>query len=240
MNTRLIELLVQLRSEATSLPERLVDPVYVAWKSRVHSTLSKALGLRHPIVDRFLNIRWNANYGGDTQAWFRSGRGQAIGLIDAAIYELEQLSAFEDATNDTWVDIELWGHISKLVAAEAWGQVASQTAIFTEDRIRKWAGRPAIEVGEKLMTAVLGEQGDYRLGLTAGEKNGWHRFAMGISMALRNADAHRIQDRPDHKLYTMGVVGASSLLLTQLRYEHGNRFQDQSSVATEPPEPEDV
>ncbi|MFI7678975.1 TIGR02391 family protein [Actinophytocola sp. NPDC049390] len=237
MNARLVDLLKQLRAEADSLPQRLVAPEYIAWKSRVHSTFTKALGPRHPIIDRFLNIQWSGRYGGTAQDWFLSGLGQAVGLINAAIYELEELNAFEDGENDTSVDPELWDHISKLVAAEAWGQVASQTAIFTEDRIRKWTGRPAQEVGERLMTAVFGEQGEYRLGLTTGEKNGWHRFAMGISMALRNADAHRIQDRPDHKRYAMGVVGASSLLLTQLRYEHGNRFHDQSSVSPEPVEP---
>ena len=87
---------------------------------------------------------------------------------------------------------------------------------------------------KKLMTAVYGENGDYRLGLTTGEKQGWHRLAMGISMALRNADAHRIQTRSDHKRYAMGVLGVSSLLLTQTRYEHGNRFKDTSPAVKAP------
>jgi hypothetical protein len=81
------------------------------------------------------------------------------------------------------------------------------------------------------MTAVFGDRGGYRLGLTDGEKQGWHRLAMGASMALRNADTHRIASRDDHKRYAMGVLGAGSLLLTQLRHEHGNRFQDTSPVA---------
>jgi hypothetical protein len=104
----------------------------------------------------------------------------------------------------------------------------SGASIFTEDRIRRWAGRPANEVGEKLMTAVFGDHGDYRLGVTEAEKQGWHRFAMGASMALRNVDAHRLQSRTDHKLYAMGVLGASSLLLTQMRFDHGNHFHDTS------------
>ena len=44
-------------------------------------------------------------------------------------------------------------------------------------------------------------------------------------MALRNADTHRIQERDDHKRYAMGVVGTASLLLTQLRHQHGNSFR---------------
>ncbi len=76
------------------------------------------------------------------------------------------------------------------------------------------------------MTAVFGDSGDYRLGLTDGERQGWFRTAMGLAMAVRNVDAHRIQRRDDHKRYAMGVLGTCSLLLTQLRYERGNRFHD--------------
>ena len=75
------------------------------------------------------------------------------------------------------------------------------------------------------MTAVLGERGEFRLGKTDGEKQGWHRLGMGFAMALRNVDTHRIQQRDDAKRYAMGVLGAGSLLLIQLRYEHGNRFK---------------
>jgi hypothetical protein len=43
--------------------------------------------------------------------------------------------------------------------------------------------------------------------------------------AVRNVATHRIDLRDDAKRYAMGVLGAGSLLLTQLRYEHGNRFR---------------
>jgi hypothetical protein len=69
-------------------------------------------------------------------------------------------------------------------------------------------------------------------GLAEGEKQGWQLFAQGIAQALRNAETQRIQDRPDHKRYALGVVGACSLLLTQMRYEHGNRFHDTSPAAS--------
>jgi hypothetical protein len=46
------------------------------------------------------------------------------------------------------------------------------------------------------------------MGLTDSEKTGWQLFAQGIAQALRNVDNHRIQNRPDHKRYALGVVGA--------------------------------
>ncbi len=73
------------------------------------------------------------------------------------------------------------------------------------------------------------------MGLTQGETQGWQLFAQGIAQALRNVDAHRIQERPDHERYALGLVGACSLLLTQMRYEHGNRFRDTSPATTEVP-----
>ena len=79
-------------------------------------------------------------------------------------------------------------------------------------------------VGETLMSKAFGEEGVLRLGAVNSERQGWHRLAMGISMALRNVDAHRIQDRTDLKQYACGVLGACSLLVTQLRYEYGERI----------------
>jgi hypothetical protein len=44
-------------------------------------------------------------------------------------------------------------------------------------------------------------------------------------MAVGNAVRHRIQLRDDAKRFAMGVLGAGSLLLTQLRHQHANSFQ---------------
>ena len=148
----------------------------------------------------------------------------ALGLIDAAIYEVEVLLTAEDAINEDSIDADLWNFVSPDVTTEAWGKAVTQACIYLEDRIRTWANRPPEEVGERLMTTVFGETGVFRLGATESEKSGWHRFAMGIAMALRNAAGHRLSDRPDHKRYAMGVVSACSLLITQLKYEHGTHF----------------
>lgn len=206
---------------------------FVSWQARATSTLTRAVGAHSHITGGFTTIRWwpGVNTRATSQQVFLSCAQRAQGFLEAAIADLE-LPALDDLADSTDLDPELWAHISAHVHDEDWGAVASQTAIFTEDRIRRWTKQqPAELVGKDLMVAALGETGNYRLGLTAGEKQGWQFLAMGISQALRNADAHRIQTRPDHHRYAMGVAGASSLLLTQLRYEHGRRFHDTSPIA---------
>ncbi|MEH0933109.1 TIGR02391 family protein [Micromonospora sp. CPCC 205558] len=228
-----VPLLRTLREECVALPLLSVSSAqFSAWETKLRSVLIKALGETHHITSSFQKVSWTPWFEPapreDMVKTFERARSISIGLVDAAIFELEHLAAVTDVVADAGFDPELWAYVGGHVVAEEWATVASQTAIFTEDRIRKWAGRKAEEIGERLMTAVFGDGGDYRLGLTQGEKQGWHRLAMGLSMALRNADAHRIQSRADHKLYAMGVVGASSLLLTQMRFEHANRFHDMS------------
>ena len=66
----------------------------------------------------------------------------------------------------------MWEHVAPEIRSEDWGKVARGAVIFTEDRIRKWAGRPADEVGKDLAVAVFGATGNYRMGLTDGEKQG--------------------------------------------------------------------
>lgn len=104
--------------------------------------------------------------------------------------------------------------------------VASQTAIFVENRIRGWAGNPQGRdgnlVGKALYTYVFGDVSDYRLGRQASEREGWRALGVGFAQALSNVDRHRIQKRDDAKRYALGVLGLGSLLLTQLRYEHGD------------------
>lgn len=234
-----VQQLRQLQAEAGTL--KFTDsPEFTSWRLRTLNLLTRLFGPNHDITEAFRNVRFVPRVLGPSNQLIAlsdaltRGVRRAVGVLDAAVSEWEALLQ-TPASNDSAIDPELWKHVSPHVANEEWGKVASQTAIFTEDRIRKWAGRPPDEVGEKLMTELFGDRGDYRLGLTEGERQGWHRLAMGVSMALRNADAHRIQQRPDHQRYAMGVLGASSLLLTQLRYEHGNRFHD-----TSPAEPEDA
>lgn len=224
-----LQLLAKLRAELATVPTSSSSREFVSWRARTQSVLNECLGSEHEIVAAFRRVSYTPSvYGGDDSVFpkaFRSGAAKADGYLEAAQFELERRTGSTSA-GDGDFDAELWAHVRELVERSEWGKVASQTVIFTEDRIRRWAGRPPSEVGERLMTSVYGDRGEFRLGLTDGEKQGWHRLAMGIAMAVRNADAHRIQRRSDDRQYAMGVVGVSSLLLTQTRYEHGNRFHD--------------
>lgn len=215
-----------------ALPREPMAAAFTAWRYKTLTLLGTLFGAQHHVTRAFAGLQWRPMTSRASHEFvlgkFEGALSQAEGLLEAADFELEYLAESTEAGSEAGFDPELWSHVGGHVIAGEWAKVASQTAIFTEDRIRKWTGRRATEVGERLMSAVFGDGGDYRLGLTDGEKQGWHRLAMGISMALRNADAHRIQEREDLKFYAMGVLGASSLLLTQVRYEHGNRFVDTS------------
>lgn len=54
------------------------------------------------------------------------------------------------------------------------------------------------------------------------EWEGWRALGMGFVQALGNVDRHNIQKRDDAKRYAFGVLGIGSLILTQLRYQHGD------------------
>ena len=84
----------------------------------------------------------DAMVGEPSEGFFRRAMTVAQGVIDAAITEMDLLADEVPAADESGVDAELGG-LAPEVPAEAWGKVASQAVIFTEDRIRKWAGRPA-------------------------------------------------------------------------------------------------
>lgn len=226
-----IQRLRALRDEADSLPPSVSSAEFNSWQPRVRSILTRALGPTHHITERFVNIKWTPSMYtiGDSQAFrstFQNTVPRAQGILDAAIAEIDLLADDTPVADESGIDAELWEHVAPEIQDETWGKVASQAVIFTEDRIRKWTGRPVGEVGKDLAVAVFGKSGQFQMGRTEGETQGWQLFAQGIAQALRNVDAHRIQDRPDHKRYALGLVGACSLLLTQMRYEHHNRFRD--------------
>ena len=225
-----------LQQELGSLPTARDTAAFTSWHARAEGLLIAALGASSPVTLRFAHVGWPA------PTWsMENARPKVLtalpgmdGLLSAATALLRDRIEDNAAPDESGVDAELWAHIAPEVSAEAWGKVTSQAVIFTEDRLRKWAGRPVGEVGKDLAIAIFGKSGQFQMGKTDGERQGWQLFAQGVAQALRNVDAHRIQDRPDHKRYAIGLVGACSLLLTQMRYEHGNRFQDTSPAAAMP------
>lgn len=107
-----------------------------------------------------------------------------------------------------FVDSALSGHVRVLFEAREWSQLATQTVVYVEDTVRRWAELPNDCVGEKLWTAVLSpESGRLRLGKIKSEMQGWHRLGMGFSLALRNVNTHHIQDRPDVAAYAFAWWG---------------------------------
>jgi len=225
--TRAVALLKDRLAELDQLQR--TDAEFHDWKQRTDLTLRRIFGDDHKLLTDLQKNRWAPGYSPASpeavRRSFSGGRARAAAVLKGALYQLEELTEPANFAASASIDPDLWEHVQHLVEDEKWAQVASQTAIFVESKIREWAGRPANEVGEKLMTAVLSETGEFPLGKTSGERQGWHRLGMGFAMALRNVDTHRIQRRDDDKRYALGVLGAGSLLLTQLRYEHGNRFK---------------
>lgn len=150
-------------------------------------------------------------------------------MIDAAVFEIEQEGASDDWADDTAFDPDLWEHVQDDVQAGKWDRVARETAIFVEDRVRQWSGNPKDKktgktlFGKALFAVVLGDSSEFRLGKEAAEWEGWRMLGTGFIQALSNVDRHNIQRRTgtDAKRYAFGVLGLGSLILTQLRYQHG-------------------
>lgn len=205
-------------------------PDFKEWEPKTLTTLSAVLGPDDVLVGQLDRLMYHSAVrasGADNARWdreaFESGRTSALGILKTALYKVEIMNPA--ATTGDAVDLELAQHVGHLIEAGKWSEVASQTAIFTESKIRKWAGLPDSDFGVDLMVKVFRREGGaFPLGNTEGEKDGWLALARGFVMAVSNPNRHRIESRADAKAYALGVVGLASLILTQLRYEHGNRF----------------
>jgi hypothetical protein len=235
-----IEALEALKEEADSPEVMGGGEHWTAWKAKVRGVIAAALGKDDHLVERFDKVRYSLGMWTDrtpasafTQAR-HSGIRNACGIIDAALYQLRLQVEDDEPVDLRSFDPELWEHVKQLVENQDWGKVASQTAIFVEDRIRTWAGEPTTKqgdglIGKGLMAHVFGDASDWRLGSRAGEREGWRGLGMGFAQALGNVDRHRIQSRDDAQRYAIGVLGLGSLLLTQLRHEHGALIEDQQT-----------
>lgn len=229
---RAIENLDQLKKEAQLGSLHRGSGEFTSWKSRVRSVLTRSLGKDHHILKSFDEVRYTllaASSNTPDSAWekaFQSGLQKACGVLDAAIFELGDAGTSDDAADETAFDPDLWSHVQTHIQNEDWQAVASQTAIFVEDRVRRWCGEPEGRngrslVGKALYAAVFADDGQYRLGKEAGEWEGWRGLGTGFAQALGNVDRHNIQKRNDAKRYAFGVLGLGSLILTQLRHQHG-------------------
>lgn len=237
-----IEALEALKEEAANQQVTNGGEHWTAWKGKVRGVLVAALSKDDHLIDRFDDVRYSLGMWSTStpQHHFDQARHggirNACGIIDAALYQLRLRMEDDEPVDLRSFDPELWEHVRQLVEDADWGKVASQTAIFVEDRIRTWAGEPGGKqgealVGKGLMAHVFGDSSDWRLGSRAGEREGWRGLGMGFAQALGNVDRHRIQSRDDAQRYAIGVLGLGSLLLTQLRHEHGDLIEDQQTGA---------
>lgn len=224
-----IEKLQELKAEAGDPNTLYRNPEGSAsCKSRVRSVVARSLGEHHDLVGKLDSNKYGLMMATDRtpdSAWagaFAKGVRKACGYIDAAVYELELLTDSEDPTGWHSIDPELWAHVKGLVENEDWNKVAASVSTFVETKVRTWAGLDGSRYGKRLFAEALGDAGALRLGATSGEHEGWRALATGFAQAISNVDRHHIQDRQDARRYAIGVLGLGSLLLTQLRFEHGD------------------
>ena len=210
-------MLVGLRPDPNSVE-------YKTWRQRTRALLARLYSAEHRLTTDFDSLHFYVT-DSNMPYWFNNGRAGALAIIDTAIYDFEVLRQPDELPSSDVIDGELWAHVSQHLQAEDWHSLAAFTQIYLEAKLREWAGRPRAEVGVKLMSAVFSPTGEFPLGNTEPEREGWHALARGFAGALSNVDRHRLEDRADAKRYAIGVLGTASLLLTQLRWQHGNRFR---------------
>lgn len=231
---RAAELLREREDEGNALLNGAVYDGLSEWQSRTAATLRATLAPGNPLIDEFAAVKYHPTVwtsGTDFRPYRARGVKNALGIVRTAIYEIEELTGSAVGTNSGY-DEELWSHVAEVVVAGRWETVASQAAIWLEDRLRKWSGRAETEYGTKLVSNVLRpSDGDFPLGRTEGERQGWMQFGLGIVGAVSNSVRHRIDERTDPKRYALGVLGAVSLLLTELK----NTYPDRCTASTQAP-----
>ena len=229
--------LEDLKSQADIDPMSLYpEGARVAWCNKVMTVMEK---VQCQQLSAFSAIRYQPVFkieATPSLAWesaFRIGLSQALGLIDAAIYELRLITGEDDSVigGDSF-DPELWAYVKGLVESQDWDKLASAVATFVEDRIRAWTGSPETDsgvnlFGKGLFAHVLGKESELQLGNQPGEREGWLLLGMGFAQALGNSDRHNVKTREDLKLYALGVLGLGSLLLTQFRYQHSTNLSSE-------------
>jgi hypothetical protein len=92
-----IKRLRALRDEAATLPPSTSSAEFTSWEPRTRSALTRALGEKHYITQRFIKTKWtpSAYALGDTIGFTSTFRGtvlEAQGILDAAIAEIELLA----------------------------------------------------------------------------------------------------------------------------------------------------
>jgi len=233
-----LQTLTKLRDEAAEKVQSQLGRQYgyalglhQSWKVQAETAIEEILGEFHPLLDKVDEL-WNyerPNDSGTRSAWENQHWRQAEGVMKAAIASYTFMNIkVQDSTIANTLDPDLLARVEHVFRLEDWTAVASLAATFVEDRFRVWAGLNQSAFGVNLMTKILHpDTGVFPLGTATPEREGWHQLGRGFVGACSNVDRHRIQSRDDLRRYAVGVLGTASLLLTQMRYQHGNRFKDE-------------
>jgi len=244
--SRIAQRLIELHSLAPDDSSQ----AFKTWRRKARIDLCHAFGDQDYHVSEFDRIHFTSRVGfsmsdaerrqGDFNA-FEAGRKDAVGLLEGALYRVVTTTVSVDMSTAGSIDPELAEHVANLLRDEDWVKLPTQTVVFVEDTVRRWAELPADVTGKDLWVKVLHHKsGRYPLGETPGEREGWFQLGMGFSLAVRNASSHRIAERQDAKRYALGIVGTASLLLTQLKHDHGSEIAEAQATIRRHPMTEDT
>ena len=226
-----------LKQKAVNDPQvRLESPAHREWKAKVTAVLERSLGTDSSTVQQFTRLSytvgvWTGAPGENERdrRYFAERVDDAIALIDAAIYELE-LSVGAPAVEGGSYDAGLWDHVKHSVEEGRWEQVASAGVIYVEDKVRRCWARHWISKARSWWARRYLLKHCRLAGHWPSVVKVTRRMAGGASVQAwlllsATSTGTGIQERPDAKQYALGVLGLASLLLTQIKFEHGDAVQ---------------
>jgi hypothetical protein len=215
-------------------------PGLSVWRHKLYALIGEILDPEHALAIRLSGVRLNTAASSSVRRWggepvrsarnfltdedFNKAKQDAAEIIEALRWELGRYVPATDPFTDATVDPELWEHVRGLIEAKDWEKVARETAVFVEDKLRNWASVPQSVTGSvNVFKAAIGSSG-FALPQAGppSEQQGWQQLATGFALALRNPSGHQVRLRKDAERYALGVLGMGSLLLTEVRHEHGD------------------
>lgn len=235
---RAIAALHALQTEVREADFHFSSAERTAWLRKCEGVFDGVFGFPNQYTEQIVKVNYSPSIWSDStpeQVFVdvaKAGVARAAGIVEAALHYLEltlQPSEGEFAQDAKEAALQydpgLWNHVETAVEKEEWSTVAMLVAQYVEHHIREWSGidldaKGQPIVGKTLAIQAFSADGPLRLGRVGAEVEGWRNIASGFMMALSNVDRHRIQKREDLKRYALGVLGAGSLILTQVRYQH--------------------
>jgi hypothetical protein len=118
------------------------------------------------------------------------------------------------------IDEELWEYVRPLAENGRWEQVAREAAAFVETRSRDWTSsrREILDLMSELLAPAKSQGApDKEIATLRNEQEGWHLFARGFFMAVRNHVMHNTVGIEEQLQYGLGALGAASLLVRRIR-----------------------